>query len=75
MSRTPVESSLIASIGYDQTTQTLELEFNTGAVWQYEGVPQSEYEALMAADSRGSYARSFIIGAYPERSVSSKRRR
>jgi hypothetical protein len=75
MDRTPVESSMIASIGYDRATQTLELEFKSGAIWQYEGVPQSEYDALMAADSHGSYARSFIIGDYPERSASSKRRR
>jgi len=33
----------------------LEIEFNTGRVYQYFDVPQSEYDGLMAADSHGSY--------------------
>jgi len=32
MQRLQVDSSMISSVGYDPETQTLELEFNSGAV-------------------------------------------
>jgi KTSC domain len=55
MSRTPVSSSNLASVGYDRTTQTLEIEFLHGGVYQYSGVPPSVYDGLMEAESHGSY--------------------
>ena len=75
MERQPVESSMLRSVGYDETEQVLELEFQSGEVWQYLGVPKSEFAALMNASSHGSYARGNIIGVYGERMVSRKRRR
>lgn len=73
MNRTQVESSMLHSIGYEPGNQVLELEFNNGQVWQYQGVPKAVYDALMKADSRGSYARNYIIGEYPERRASSRK--
>jgi hypothetical protein len=55
MKRTPVNSSNLASVGYDPASQILEIEFNTGTVYQYFDGPQSEHIALMGADSHGSY--------------------
>lgn len=55
MDRTPVSSSNICSIGYDLGSSTLEIEFNNGTVYQYAGVPQAEYDALMNAGSHGTY--------------------
>lgn len=55
MERIPVVSSCIASVGYDPESLTLEIEFNHGAVYQHSGVPQEEYEAFMASDSKGAY--------------------
>ena len=75
MDRKAVDSSMLASIGYDAKTQTLELEFNNGQVWQYRNVPPEEYEALMNADSHGSYARNNIIGEYDESRVSGRKGR
>jgi hypothetical protein len=60
MDRTPVSSSNIASIGYDQQSMTLEVEFLNGAVYQYYSVPESEHEALMSADSHGKYLDAYI---------------
>lgn len=65
MERTPVTSSVIRSIGYDSDSQTLELEFNYGAVYQYAGVPQSEHENMMNADSKGTYLNTNIKNRYP----------
>ncbi len=64
MKRSPVVSSNLASVGYDATTQTLEVEFKDGAVYQYFGVPASEHAALMAASSVGGYLARHIKGKY-----------
>lgn len=55
MNRTSVTSSNLASVGYDSTTQTLEIKFLHGSVYQYLNVPLSVYQGLMAASSHGSY--------------------
>lgn len=55
MERTPVESTNLASVGYDRESSTLEIEFNNGAIYQYFGVPETEYSGLMNAASKGSY--------------------
>jgi len=64
MKRTPVQSSNIASIGYDPKSQTLEIEFNDGRVYQYFDVPQGQYTALMSAGSHGSNFHRNIKGYY-----------
>jgi len=55
MIRKPVSSSNLRSIGYDLKSQTLEIEFHDGSVYQYFGVPESIYNALMSASSHGSF--------------------
>ena len=55
MNRSPVESSDIASIGYDPATHTLEIEFQTGALYEYQGVPADTHAQLMSAPSHGRY--------------------
>jgi hypothetical protein len=55
MKRQSVDSSNLASVGYDEENETLEIEFNHGGVYQYFDVPKEEYEALMNASSLGSY--------------------
>lgn len=55
MKRQSVDSSNLASIGYDASSQILEVEFKHGGVYQYKDVPEDEYEALMNADSHGKY--------------------
>ena len=42
-------------MGYDPNTQTLEVEFLHGGIYQYSNVPLSVYEGLMGASSHGSY--------------------
>ena len=64
MERTAVTSSNIASVGYEAETMTLEIEFNNGRVYQYQGVPQEVYEALIQAGSKGSYFNANIKNSY-----------
>jgi hypothetical protein len=45
MTRQPIESTSIASVGYDEATMTLEVEFKQkGAVWQYSPVARAVFE-------------------------------
>lgn len=60
MERKPVSSSNLISIGYEADSQTLEIEFMNGAVYQYSGVPSDEFTAFMNADSKGTYFRARI---------------
>lgn len=64
MKRTHVESSNIESIGYDSSSQTLEIEFLNGTIYQYFDVPQRVFEELIGADSHGRYLNSNIKGIY-----------
>ena len=60
-----VSSSNVSSVGYDDTSQTLYVQFHTGAVYIYKGVPRHEFEGLQDASSVGSYLHRNIKGVYP----------
>jgi hypothetical protein len=64
MDRIPVDSSNITSIGYDEDSSTLEIEFHSGAVYQYFDVSFGVYEGLMEASSKGQYLAQNIKGHY-----------
>jgi len=55
MKRESVESSNLASIGYDADQEILEIEFNHGGIYQYLQVPESVYKGLIDASSKGQY--------------------
>jgi KTSC domain len=51
-----VDSSTIASIGYERSRRELEIEFlDSGDVYRYFEVPPAEYAEFMAAESKGAY--------------------
>jgi hypothetical protein len=64
MTRTPVTSSSVASIGYASKTKTLEVEFKSGSVYRYFSVPEGVYRGLMSADSVGRYLNQTIKSGY-----------
>jgi hypothetical protein len=56
MFRLTVESSSIASIGYDPASKVLEIEFKeSGEVYRYFDVPRAEYETFLQAPLKGGY--------------------
>ena len=55
MERISVESSNLASVGYNTEAAILEIEFHSGGIYQYFAVPQEIYDGLMNAASKGSY--------------------
>lgn len=62
MYRQFVSSSDIRSVGYENNT--LEIEFNSGGVYQYHGVSQDRYYSLISAGSCGKYFHNFIKPFY-----------
>lgn len=64
MIRNPVESSNLRSVGYDEATQTLEIEFHRGGVYQYYDVPSEVYQELLRAPSLGKYFYARIRNTY-----------
>lgn len=65
MIRDPVPSSNLASVGYDDATQTLEIEFSNGTIYQYYNVNSPLFEQLMQAPSKGQFLNVYIRNAYP----------
>jgi len=66
----PVSSSNIAAVGYDEQSATLTIQFiKDSSIYEYYDVPQYEYDALMAADSIGSYANKNIYKVYRQQKI------
>lgn len=65
MERYSVASSNLASVGYDPATQTLEVEFLSGSIYQYFNVPQNVYDQLMKESSKGRFLNTYIKDTYP----------
>ena len=70
MNRKRVDSTSIRSVGYDEATQTLEVEFVGGGVYEYLDVPRSEFERFMSASSLGAYLNTQIKGEYEVQRIS-----
>lgn len=61
----PVKSKMLVAIAYNGDWQQLYLKFRPGDVYCYRGVPPARYQELLAADSKGTYARDNILHCYP----------
>jgi hypothetical protein len=59
-----ISSTSLAAVGYDTAHAWLDIRFKHGHVYRYLGVPESVYESLMAAQSKGSFFRSEIQDRY-----------
>jgi hypothetical protein len=68
----PVESSAVASIGYDAEGEAAYVEYLDGGLYAYEGVPADVFEELANAESKGTFANA-VIKEYPFRRVQSRR--
>ncbi|MBB1274314.1 KTSC domain-containing protein [Psychromonas sp. SR45-3] len=63
MERISVDSSNLVSVGYNEETCTLEIEFNSG-LYQYFDVPSYIHEELMNSGSKGSYLNTNVKNTY-----------
>lgn len=65
MDRIFISSTNVASIGYDAANETLEVEFKSGAIYQYFNVGSALFDALMMAPSKGQFLNVNIKNSYP----------
>jgi len=74
MRRTVVESTTMRSVGYDAVEEVLEVEFTSGAIYQYLEVPAAVFDGLMHAESKGRYFNREIREDYTALRESTTRR-
>lgn len=67
---TPVDSSNIEAIGYDEVDRELYVRFLNGRTYVYSDVPAETYQELVQASSHGSYLNREIKGNYAYRQES-----
>ena len=70
MQRYPVSSSNISSIGYDQRSATLEVEFTSGDVYRYFDVPEHLHQQFLRAASLGQFLNDNIRYRYRYQKIS-----
>lgn len=58
------KSSNIKSIGYDDKTSMLYVDFLSGLSYSYADVPRDVWEALESSNSKGSFLHVNIKGKY-----------
>jgi hypothetical protein len=62
----PVESSLVAAVGYDRARRELHVRLVEEGLYVYSGVPASVFMALLAAESKGAcFNRMVKAAGYP----------
>jgi hypothetical protein len=59
-----VESTTLATVAYDEVQKALQLEFRSGAIYRYSGVPAGVHKELLNAASKGSYFNKVIRGRF-----------
>ena len=64
MEMTNVDSSNVASVGYDEDSSTLQVEFINGGRYQYFDVSEDVFVGLRDAESVGRYLVRTIKGVY-----------
>lgn len=64
MEMTNVDSSNVAAVGFDEDSQTLQVEFKNGATYQYFDVPEIIFEGLRDAGSPGQFLNQQVKGTY-----------
>ena len=66
MEKQEVESSVISAVGH---TRVLEIEFESGRLYQYFDVPEDIYSAMLSSESKGRYFNQNIRGKFPYQEI------
>lgn len=69
MERQTVDSSNLISIGYDEKTKKLEVEFKGGTIYQYDGVEPESWEEFKVSPSKGQFFHQTIKNRYTFKKV------
>ncbi len=64
MEREPVVDSMISEVGYNPACRTLEILFESGAIYLFYFIPEDVHRALMNAEHKGDYWAQHIKQVY-----------
>jgi hypothetical protein len=70
MKRTELNSTSLKGVGYCLQEALLELEFRSGAIYRFGGVPKATYQKLLQATSKGVYFNHHIRNRFPHTKMS-----
>lgn len=73
MQRLPLDSSSLRSAGYDEGSSELEIEFQSGRVYRFSGVPAGLYLWLARSRDKGGLFNRLIRDRYPYTDVTAAR--
>jgi len=71
MERQEVESTVIGAVGH---SRVLEIQFESGRIYQYFNVPEDVYDEMLKAESKGKYFNANIRGKYTYQEIEIKGR-
>lgn len=66
MDWTPLASSNLSAMRYDEATRLLQIRFYSGRSYSYQDVPQDVADGLRQANSPGQYFNGNIKGIFEE---------
>lgn len=69
MELSPVKSSFIEAVGYDEPSKKLSVRFHTGETWDYQPVPAEIHTGMIAAESVGIFFHTRIRGRFSSKMV------
>jgi hypothetical protein len=69
MRRHYVQSSAIRSVGFNPENKVLEVEFVSGTIYRYSGVPEFVYREFMASPSKGRFFDYLIRDRFPTKQI------
>jgi hypothetical protein len=65
MHRFPIPSAEITQVGYQEDSETLEIQFVKGGVYQFFNVPSTVFNEFMSSPSKEGYYHSRIGERFP----------
>jgi hypothetical protein len=65
MNRFPIPSAEITQVGYQEDSETLEIQFVKGGVYQFFNVPSTVFNEFMSSPSKEGYYHSKIGERFP----------
>ncbi len=72
MKRHFIDSTAFLAVGYDESTQTLEIEFHDGDIYHYYDVPPVVHRDMLKAPSSGQYFAYFVKPTYSCHKIAGK---
>ncbi len=70
LERLPVKSRILHSVGYDEIQKILEIQFQTGMVYRYAGVPPKVFADLMRSEEIYKYFSAKVRPRFSAKQVS-----